>query len=311
MLKDTTLIKIESGMGGRGSMALRANRAFGGDGGDGGNVYLKGSSNVYDLSKFDYGKKFKADSGGNGLPQNKKGTDGKDLIVELPLVTEVYVDDELVFKVEVNGEPIKVLDGGIGGLGNRSQKKFKFEDIDKTAKENKELEIRLVLKLQSDVIFIGYPNAGKSSMLNELTNARVKTAAYEFTTLEPQLGFMGSLKLMDLPGLIDGASEGKGLGTRFLKHTENSKLVAHFVGLENDNPYEVYTNLREEMKKIGLELYNQQEVVLLSKSDDVDEKKVSEAVKKFEENGLEVIVCSIIDDKSIQRVKDIFEKLVK
>jgi GTP-binding protein len=312
MLKDKTRIKVVSGMGGRGSMALRANRAFGGDGGNGGKVYLKGTSNLYDLSKLDYGKKYKADDGGNGLPQNRKGEDGKDLIIQVPLVSEVYIDDVLKFKVEENEQLIKILDGGEGGLGNVSQKKVSFLDIDKEARNNAELVLDIVLKLQSDVIFIGYPNAGKSSLLNELTNAKVKTASYEFTTLEPQLAFMDAgIKLMDLPGLIDGTSEGKGLGTRFVKHTENCKLVAHFVALDSEDPFKMYNSLREEIKKIDTGLYDKDEAILLTKTDDTTDEKLEKVTSEFKAVGLSVIPCSIIDDNSIQVVKDTFIERIR
>lgn len=313
MLRDKVKITIQSGRGGNGSLALYSKRAIGGDGGAGGDVYLQGSSDLYDLRQFDPMKTYKAKDGGMGLPYNKKGQQGEDLVLLVPLVTEVLVNGKVIHKIKEHGQKIKILDGGVGVFGSVTLKRFK----NPPSKENCEprsLDIELVLKLQSDIIFIGYPNAGKSSILNALTEAKVKTAPYAFTTLFPQLGLMNGVRLMDLPGLTEGTSEGKGVGTKFVKHTENCKLVAHFVSLENEDPIKAYESMREEVKRIDENLYNKPEIIVLTKTDDptsvmstgFDEKYIDSVAKKFEKEGLKVVSCSILDDKSIERVKEIF-----
>ncbi len=310
MIRDKVRIKIQSGQGGAGSMATFGNRSTGGDGAHGGKVYILGDENTYDLSKYKHDKTYKAEDGKSGMMKNKTGVVGKDLVLLVPLTTEVFIDGEKALKIVKHGQKELVLKGGSGRPGNISLKRnprlenkiFKFEAEKKT--------LELVLKLQSDIIFIGYPNAGKSSMLNSLTEAKAKTASYEFTTLDPQIGFMDGLKLMDLPGLIEGTHEGKGLGIGFLKHTESVKLVAHFVSMENSNPLEVYESLRKEIKSISEKLYKRREIIVLTKTDEVKKEEIERAERLFKNKGLEVVSCSIIDDESIEKVKKSFKKLV-
>ena len=310
MLRDKVKIKIQSGRGGAGSMSTFRHRCTGGDGGRGGKVYILGDENIYDLSSFIQDKTYKAEDGKFGKTKNNTGAIGKDLVLLVPLTTEVFIDGEVAYKIAKHGQKELVLKGGLGKPGNVSIKrnpKLEFK-IFKSEAEKKILE--LVLKLQSDVIFIGYPNAGKSSVLNSLTEAKAKIASYAFTTLDPQVGFMDSLKLMDLPGLIEGTHEGKGLGTRFLKHTESAQLVAHFISLENSDLLEVYESLRKEIKSISEELYNKREVIVLTKTDEVKKEAVERAERLFKNKGLEVVSCSIIDDESIEKVKSRFKELV-
>jgi len=310
MLKDQVNIKIQSGKGGKGSTAKFSHKLVGGDGGNGGKVYLKGSENMYDLSWYDPEKTYKAENGENGLKGNKKGSNGEDITLSLPLVTEVIIDGKVAHKIDKNNQTVEILEGGLGGFGNVSLKRHSKLGGNNPRTENKTINLKLVLKLQSDVIFIGYPNAGKSSMLNELTNTDVKTAPYEFTTIDPQIGLMDGLKLMDLPGLIEGTYEGKGLGTKFLKHTENCGLVAHFVSLENPDPMDTYMTLRNEIKKISTDLYNKKEIIILAKSDMLKKDNVTNAEDLFLKKGLLVISSSIIDDDSIERVKNEFKRLL-
>lgn len=310
MLKDQINIKIQSGKGGRGSTAKFSHSAVGGDGGNGGDIYLKGSGNLYDLRGYEHGKIYKAKNGENGLKGNKKGSNGKDTTLLLPLVTEVLIDGKLVHKIQKDNQIVKILEGGIGGLGNVSLKRHARVGGSNPRTETQIVALTLVLKLQSDIIFLGYPNAGKSSMLNELTNARVKTAPYEFTTLDPQIGLMNGLKLMDLPGLIEGTSEGKGLGTKFLKHTENCRLVAHFVSLENPDPVGTYTTLRHEIKKISPDLYEKKEIIILTKSDLLAKADITTIETLFRQKGLPVVSSSIIDNDSIDRIKHEFKRLL-
>jgi GTP-binding protein len=307
MLIDTVKIKIQSGDGGHGSMSTRANRAFGGDAGNGGSIIFRGDANMPDLYKYSIIDSYKAERGFDGMKNNLKGSNGKDLIVEVPLTTEIYSRGELITKIDKHGLEVTVLTGGTGALGNMTLKRKQHNNPDsgtiESCRQGKSIWVELVLKLKSDVIFIGYPNAGKSSMLNQLTNANAKTASYAFTTLEPQVGMMEGLVLMDLPGLIDGTYVGKGLGTKFVKHTENSKLMAHFVSLENPDPFKTYQLLRAEIQKISKTLFNMDEIVLLAKSDEVAKDKLEKVVNEFKKANIKVIPCSIIDDDSIKAVR--------
>ncbi len=310
MLQDKVKIKIESGSGGQGSSAMYANRCSGGDGGKGGDVYLKGSIHTYDLSRFDPEKIYKAPNGQPGQQKERKGDKVEDLTLLLPLTTEVYLDNNLVGKIENDGQILKLLEGGVGGYGNATLLRNRELRSNESERANQKGIYTLILKLKSDVIFIGYPNAGKSSMLNELTNAHAKTAPYQFTTLEPQLGLMDNIVLMDLPGLIEGTYEGKGLGTSFVKHTENCRLIAHFVSMEDENPYQSYVNMREEIRKISEEMYNRPEIVVLTKVDTAEEGMLKEITKAFKEKGIEVVSTSIIDKDSINKLKDKIKELL-
>ena len=210
------------------------------------------------------------------------------------------------YRVTKHGEMVKILTGGKGQYGNAYLRKEKdvTPSMNDKRRTNQFLFARLVLKLQSDIIFIGYPNAGKSTMLNMITNADVKVAPYPFTTVNLQLGLLGSIRLMDLPGLIDDTHIGKGLGTSFLKHTKSAKLIAHFVSLEEEDPYTTYTKMREELKKIDEDLYMLPELVILSKSDIVTEEKLKDIQKDFKNKGIETSYCSIIDMDSVFKTRD-------
>ncbi len=310
MLQDIVKIRIESGKGGEGSSAMYANRCSGGDGGKGGDVYLKGSMHTYDLSRFDPEKTYKALNGQPGQQKERKGDKVEDLTLLLPLTTEVYLNNNLIGKIENDGQVLKILEGGVGGYGNATLLRNRELRSNETERANQKGIFTFVLKLKSDVIFIGYPNAGKSSLLNELTNAHVKTAPYQFTTLEPQLGIMDGLVLMDLPGLIEGTYDGKGLGTSFVKHTENCKLVAHFVSLEDENPYQSYTSMREEIRKISKDMFEKPEIVVLTKIDTVNESKIEETKAKFKTHRIDTITTSIVDEDSIQNFKKKFKELL-
>jgi len=310
MLQDIVKIRIESGSGGPGSSAMYANRCSGGDGGKGGDVYLKGSMHTYDLSRFDPEKTYKALNGQPGQQKERKGDKVEDLTLLLPLTTEVYLNNNLIGKIENDGQVLKILEGGVGGYGNATLLRNRELRSNETERANQKGTFTFVLKLKSDVIFIGYPNAGKSSLLNELTNAHVKTAPYQFTTLEPQLGIMDGLVLMDLPGLIEGTYEGKGLGTSFVKHTENCKLIAHFVSMEDEDPYQSYLNMREEIEKISKDMYDRPEIVILTKTDTTSEDRINEIKAIFKEKGIDVITTSIIDTDSVLNLKNKFKELL-
>jgi len=302
---DTLTLTLKAGDGGKGSTALwHGRRTFGGDGGKGGDLYLQGSTNVSGFAYLSHQHKYEAENGMDGLDKNKFGANGKDLVIQVPLTTEVVIDGDVRFTIEKNGQTEKILTGGQGTYGNLSLKKHPFRrKITEEDRFGEEATVTLVLKLTADIIFMGYPNAGKSSLLNMLTNAKAKTAPYEFTTLEPQTGHMDDLKLMDLPGLIDGTHAGKGLGTDFVQHTQRTKMVAHLVSLEASDPITRYKTLRDEIKLISEDLYNKKEVVILTKTDEITPEAVTKALKQFQKIKKEVIACSILDEDSIQQVR--------
>jgi GTP-binding protein len=311
MLVDKVQIEAQSGKGGRGSHKMFSYKPYGGDGGRGGDIVFVGSMNMYDLRSFDPNSKLKAEHGGDGQVRGMKGKDAMPLVIKVPLTTEISINDKVVGIVSAEGQSVTVLKGGIGGWGNVSTKKDMTKLGTDAQRENQTAILNLQLKLSSDVIFLGYPNAGKSSMLNELTNAGVKTAPYAFTTLDPQVGIMDGLKLMDLPGLIDGTHEGKGLGTSFLNHVQRSKLALHFVALDIDDPFSMYSDMRAEVRLISEILFKIPEIVVLTKYDEVNQEKIDSVVKKFSESGVEVIVTSIVDDQSVLNLKKLIKTKLK
>ena len=342
MLKDRVTIVIKSGKGGHGSLATNMDFSVGGDGGNGGNIILKGDENLYDLSALDDSGEYKAERGEDGGKRRRTGNKGKDKVILVPLTTEVHIENRVPYKVTKHRQKIKILDGGKGGIGSVTLSKrhysqlhghngfsegsyghdwdAKFASLDASSNDEahqhylglagKMKKITLVLKLLADAIFIGYPNAGKSSLLNSLTNAHVKTASYAFTTLSPQIALMDGLRLMDLPGLIEGTFEGKGLGTSWVKHTESSKLVAHVISYENEKPMAMYKSMRKELKRIDPKLFDKPEMIILSKSDEADEKRIAKTEKAFVKIGKDVVSVNVIDEPALAKLKTMLQEQV-
>lgn len=314
MLVDKVRVDFYAGSGGNGVIDFSVTgKPMGGNGGDGGSVWLEGTTNLYDLTYFSSEKKFDADNGEHGGKHRRTGSAAEDLVIKVPLATHLYdLESNIIVSITENGQRECIAQGGRGGLGNHYFRRGQLQTLRKTTPGKKGEFVKgfLQLELRADVVFIGLPNAGKSSMLNHLSNATVKVAPYPFTTLEPHLAVAGELVLMDLPGLIEGTTHGKGLGTNFTRHTKSCNLVAHFVSLESDNPEEEYQLIRDELKEIDEEFYNKPELIILTKKDTTDEATLKDRVKKFEKLG-KVVTVSIYDRDSLKSLYQEFKDLVR
>lgn len=318
MLIDDVTIEIKAGDGGTGAVAFDKNLGARGPtgtmGGRGGSVYFEGVSDLSRLNQFRFKKKLEAERGMDGRSQFRDGRDGKDLVLQVPVGTVIHnLTAKNRDEVTRVGERILAARGGKGGRGN-----FHFRGpTNTTPKEFEEgtageaFTVRLELKMIADVGFVGLPNVGKSSLLNELTNANAKVANYQFTTLEPNLGVYYGLILADIPGLIEGASGGKGLGDRFLRHVERTRVLFHFIAADSPHPLEDYETVRKELKEFNAELLEKPEYLFLSKSDTADEKTIEKIRKEFKKKKLDIIPISILDDASLENVKKILNELEK
>ncbi|MDD5569248.1 MAG: GTPase ObgE [Candidatus Pacebacteria bacterium] len=317
MLIDDVTIKVKAGHGGKGMVTFNKNPGAlgptGGNGGRGGSVFFIGVSNLDALKQFRFKKILEAEDGEMGKNQHKDGANGKDLVLEVPVGTVIH---NLTTKEDIEilklNERVLIAAGGKGGKGN-----YEFRSSTNTTPMQSqpglpgdEFDLRLELKLIADIGFIGLPNAGKSSLLNELTNASVKVANYPFTTLEPNLGIYFDLILADIPGLIQGASSGKGLGIKFLRHIERTKILFHLISAESESASKDYKTIRGELKKYNPALLEKPEYLFLSKSDEVGEKEKEKKLKQLKKINENAIAISVYDDESLEQVKKILNKII-
>ena len=318
MIIDDVKITVIAGHGGKGLVTFSRTKMSlgptGGNGGNGGSVFIEGVSDLGALRQFRFKKENRAKDGQNGKSQLNDGHDAEDLILYVPVGTVMHLL-QTGKDIEINkiGQRELIAKGGRGGRGN-----FLFRSATNTSprqfeegKPGESLEIRLELKMIADVGFVGMPNVGKSSLLNELTNAKSKVANYPFTTLNPNLGVYYELILADIPGLIEGASEGKGLGIKFLRHIERTKALFYFISAESAEPAKDYQVVRNELATYNKELLAKPEYVFLSKSDLLTKKELKEKLEAFKAINKEIIPISIIDDESIKQVEKILRDIIK
>ena len=351
---DIAIIKIKAGDGGNGKVSFRREKFItkggpdGGDGGNGGSVYFIADNNLSTLLDFRSKKILKAESGGHGDKKKMTGQSKEDLYIKVPIGTLIYqiedsrspfanlptgktvtptVENAMVDKPEVketligdlvkSGQSVLVARGGKGGVGN-----FRFRSsTNRTPLEytegvkGDELEIKLEIKMIADVGLIGAPNAGKSTLVNRLTNAKAKIGSYPFTTISPNLGVCklkneSEIVIADIPGLIEGASEGKGLGDEFLRHVERTRLLVHLIdplsGEGEDlvkNAIELYKMIRKELSDYGANLMNKKEIVVINKIDVTEVKESFESVKsEFKNNNIEVLGMSAVSGEGIEKL---------
>lgn len=313
MLIDHVTLQIKAGKGGDGVVRWRREKGIpyggpaGGDGGRGGDVYFRVVRDIAALAVYKHKKEWEAEAGESGQKRSMHGSDAKDLYLTVPIGSVIY-NREYDKKYEFIEEgDVLVLRGGQGGLGNEKFKSSTNRAPEEFTKGEKGeyATFDVELKLIADVGLIGLPNAGKSSLLNALTRAGAKIGDYPFTTLEPNLGAYFNYILADIPGLIEGASDGKGLGHKFLRHITRTKMLVHLVGADNDDVAKVYTTIRTELGAYDKTLLDRQEVVVLSKIDLVDEKILKEKVKALEKvSKKKVILLSLYDDATVKAFGD-------
>lgn len=319
MFIDELTVNIWSGKGGDGIVSWRHEKGIdhagpgGGDGGKGGNVYLQGVTDIGQLAAYRFIKDFKAEDGGSGMGNCMHGKAGEDLTIKLP-VGSVVKNTETGEVVEIlDTEPIFFLKGGWGGYGNDHFKSSRNVNPQESTPGKPAVggEYFIELKLVVDMGLVGLPNAGKSSFLNSVTRAGAKIGNYEFTTLTPNLGELYGFILADIPGLIEGASEGKGLGHKFLRHISRTKMLLHCISAEHEDPLEVYKTIREELKKYDPSLLEKKEVILITKRDMVDDKALTAKIKLFSKKSDHVLSVSVIDDASVKQTRDELVKILK
>lgn len=311
---DEARIHVESGKGGDGVIRwLRTKESAwggpsGGDGGKGGDVVLVGVRDLAALSQFRFEKKFKAEPGQAGKGELKHGSNGADVVLKIPIGTQVrVVETGEVFEITKEDEELVLFRGGYGGLGNaRFKSSTNQNPFQQTVgKKGKGSDIEMTLKIIADAGLIGLPNAGKSSLLNSLTRAKSKIGDYPFTTLEPNLGEFYGRILADIPGLIEGASSGRGLGIKFLRHVERTGILLHLVSSSTEDLIAAYREVRNEVEAFGHGLADKREIVVLSKTDLLTPEEIKAKQKLLaKETGREVLTVSIADDAALKAFSD-------
>lgn len=319
---DEMTMHMKAGNGGNGVMRLKHEKGkefagpSGGDGGKGGDVYIHAVRDVHILIKYRHQKDFAAERAGDGGNDSLHGRNGDDFVLDLPIGSIVTnLDTGATYELLHEDQKILVLKGGRGGFGNEHFK----TSTNRTPKEHvpgmhgQEADFKVELQIVADLGLVGLPNAGKSSLLNTLTRAGAKTADYAFTTLEPNLGDCFGYIIADIPGLIEGASEGRGLGHKFLRHVKRTHMLAHLVSLENENPLAVYKTVRKELEAFDKDLAAKHEIIVLTKTDMVTPERVKEVEKEMKKAcpKSEIFTITILDDEGMKKFQDELLKLLK
>jgi len=325
---DEIKISAEGGRGGNGVVRWRQEKFVpkggpaGGDAGRGGNFYVLAVRDVHILSKYKMKKSFSAGRGEDGGNKSLHGKNGDDFVLELPvgsIITNIHTDER--WQMTEAGQKFLLLKGGHGGFGNEHFKSS-TNTTPKECRPGEEGErgnFKIELELFADVGLIGLPNAGKTSLLNALTNAQAKVADYAFTTLDPNLGDFYGYIIADIPGIIEGASEGKGLGVKFLRHIKRTKMLAHLVSFENANMLKSYKEVWKELEKYDKKLNlgegglsSKKEIIILTKADVIDDPKmIAKKIKEFQKITKNVFAISLFDDKMVKKFKDGLMKILK
>src|SRR3989338_678341 len=310
MFIDEAGITVQGGNGGSGKVAFFINKRgpCGGNGGKGGNIYFITTSNSMDLKKYTETTSFKAEDGQMGGSNNRVGRGGHNLYLSVPINTTIIntqTNKEITLTKSISS--VLICQGGDGGHGNSYFKTSTYQTPRKASpgQKGKEKKITLILKLIADYGLIGLPNAGKSSLLNKLTNAHAKIANYPFTTLEPNLGVIDGKVLADIPGLIEGASTGKGLGVKFLKHIEKVTLLLHCISVESKNIEKDYKTVVEEISKYNKNILSKKSIILLTKTDLVPREVINEKLTKLKKLNKDIISVSIYDETSLNKLQKI------
>ena len=317
---DYVKINLASGKGGKGSTHLRREKFVakggpdGGDGGRGGHIILKGNSNYWTLYHLKFKRHFKAENGYDGGKSRLTGANGNDIYIQVPLGTVVKnsEDDKTLFEITDDGEEKIVCQGGKGGRGNWHFKSSTNQTprYAQPGLENEEKQITLELKVLADVGLVGFPNAGKSTLLSVVTDAKPKIADYEFTTLKPNLGIVKyrdykSFIMADIPGIIEGASEGKGLGHYFLRHIERNSTLLFLIPSDSDDIVKRYNILLGELKKYNPEMLDKSRLIAITKCDLLDEELMNEIEKDIKKSiNIEFIFISSISNIGLSELKD-------
>jgi len=315
---DQAKIYIKAGKGGSGSASFRREKFIeyggpdGGDGGNGGSIIVESDRNLNTLIDFRYAQHFKAQHGKSGSKRNKTGANGKDLILKVPVGTQIYEEDNntLIYDFTKNKEKYLVATGGKGGLGNvRFKSSTNRAPKKKTnGKIGEEFWVWLQLKVIADIGIIGKPNAGKSSLLAALTRAKPKIANYPFTTINPNLGVAyydgKEVTLADIPGLVEGAHKGIGLGDKFLRHIERCKVLLHLIDISEEDLISVYKKIKFELSTYDKNLIKKKEIIFFNKSDLLNDEEINKKINEFKKkikSNYEII--SVFSNKDIQKIK--------
>ena len=320
---DQAKIYIKAGNGGSGSASFRREKYIefggpdGGDGGNGGSVIVEAERNLNTLIDFRYRQHFKAESGKPGSKKNKTGGSGDDIVLKVPVGTQLYEEDNntLIYDLTKNKEKFVLATGGKGGLGNtRFKSSANRAPRKKTdGKKGEEFWIWLQLKVIADVGIIGLPNAGKSSFLSKCTRARPKIANYPFTTINPNLGVLSvnhkEIVLADIPGLIEGSHKGVGLGDKFLRHIERCKTLIHLIDISEKDILGNYLKIRNELSKYDKEILKKKEIIIFNKLDLVDMKSINKKLEQFKKKVKKNYeITSLVSNQNFEKIKKIIYK---